>query len=83
MLRVDGLLRVDERLAARIDRGELLVHGHPEEVELRACAVHTGELLAAARPGATPAGLDAVLWNRGQAPRYKGLPRHRARSTAY
>jgi hypothetical protein len=83
VLRVDGVLRYAPELAERVDRGELLEHGSPEEVEIRACAVHAVELIAAARPDRTPAQLDYLLWNRGQDPRYKARPRHRARTTAY
>jgi hypothetical protein len=81
-LRLDGVLRYDPELAARIDAGELLEAGSPEEVEIRACAVHAGELLAD-RLGVPPRTLDGWLWNRGQAPRYKARPRHRARSVFY
>lgn len=81
VLRVDGVLRYDDRLAARIDAGELLPPGR-EERELRACAVHACELIAASL-GVTPRTLDAWLWSRGQAPRYKALPRHRTRTVFY
>jgi len=84
VLRVDGVLRLDPELEKRIDVGELLVHGSPEEVELRACAVHAVELLAAALDRRlSPAQIDAVLWNRGRTPRYKSRPRPRSRNTAY
>jgi hypothetical protein len=84
VLRLDGLLRLDPLLAARIDSGELLVHGSPEEVELRACAVHAVELLCAAAPGRLwPARADLLLWGRGSSPRYKSVPRPRSRNTAY
>lgn len=82
VLRLDGMLRLDPTLEHRIEAGELLEHGSPEEVELRACAVHAIELLAAAAP-LSPAGIDGVLWNRGAAERYKSLPRPRSRNTAY
>ena len=82
VLRLDGVLEFDTDLVARIDRGELLQHGSPEEVEIRACAVHAVELLAVAS-GSSAAGIDFALWNRGGAPRYKAHPRHRARCTAY
>jgi hypothetical protein len=86
VLRLDGVLWFEPELVARIEAGELIEHGSPEEVEIRACAVHAVELIvAAARPssGATAAQVDEILWNRGQAPKYKAVPRHRARSTAY
>jgi hypothetical protein len=82
VLRVDGVLQLDPALTARIEAGELLAHGSPEEVELRAAAVHAIELLAGAS-GLAPAAIDSALWNRGRAPRYKSLPRPRSRNTAY
>lgn len=82
VLRVDGILGLDPGLTARIEAAELLEHGSPEEVELRAAAVHAVELLAAACP-LTPVEIDGVLWNRGRGPRYKALPRPRSRNTAY
>ena len=83
VLRLDGLLTYDPTLLERIERGELIEHGSPEEVEIRACALHTVALIAAARPGAREADIDALLWRRGQEPRYKAVPRHRSRCTAY
>jgi hypothetical protein len=82
VLRLDGLLQLDPELTARIEAEELLPHGSPEEVELRAAAVHAIELLANAS-GLAPATLDSALWNRGRAPRYKSLSRPRSRNTAY
>jgi hypothetical protein len=88
VLRLDGVLWFDPELVARIERGELIEHGSPEEIEIRACAVHAVELLVAAAPGwaagrPTAAQIDELLWNRGQAPAYKAVPRHRSRCTAY
>jgi Potential Queuosine, Q, salvage protein family len=83
VLRVDGVLQLDRALEARIDAGELLVHGSAEEVELRACAVHAVELLAAADGRLCPAEIDGILWNRGRDRRYKSIPRPRSRNTAY
>jgi hypothetical protein len=84
VLRLDRVLGLDPALEARIDAGELLVHGGAEEVELRACAVHGIELLSAATNGrCSPAEIDAALWNRGRGARYKAVPRPRSRTTAY
>jgi hypothetical protein len=84
VLRVDRVLRLDPALEARIEAGELLTHGSTEEVELRAGAVHAIELLSVATGGRLcPAEIDAALWNRGGAERYKSLPRPRSRNTAY
>jgi hypothetical protein len=83
VLHLDSVLHLDPGLAARIDAEGLLTHGSPEEVELRAAAVHAVELLAAERPDLSPAEIDAALWNRGREPRYKARPRPRCRNTAY
>jgi hypothetical protein len=81
VLRVDGVLRYAPELAATIDAGELLAPGERER-EIRACAVVACEAIAADL-GVPPRTLDNWLWNRGQQPRYKALPRHRTRTTAY
>jgi hypothetical protein len=81
VLRVDGVLRYDPALAARIDAGELLPPGE-EEREIRGCAVHACELLSQ-RLGMPARMLDTALWNRGQALKYKSVPRHRTRTVYY
>ena len=81
VLRCDGVLRYDERLAAHIDAGLLLRPGEQER-EIRACAVHACALIAT-RGGASEHELDYWLWNRGQAPEYKARPRHRTRCVYY
>ena len=86
VLRIDGVLVFDDDLVARIEAGELIEHDSPEEVEIRACALHAVELLVgamASRPAPTATAVDYVLWTRGGEPRYKARPRHRARTTAY
>ena len=87
VLRVDGVLVLDPELDRAIAAGELLVHGDPPEVELRAGAVHVVELLRDALGARgierTAAEIDQVLWARGGAPRYKAVPRPRARTAAY
>jgi hypothetical protein len=82
VLRLDGVLVVDEALAARIDRGELLEPCGAEECELRACAVHACEGLAR-RLGVAPRLLDNWLWNRGCEPAYLARPAHLARTVFY
>src|SRR4051794_24104159 len=81
VLRVDGVLVYDDALAARIDSGELLPPGD-EEREIRGCAVHACELIAA-ELGIPARDLDVMLWNRGQGERYKSRPRHRTRTVYY
>jgi hypothetical protein len=87
VLRVDGLLVYEESLAAKIDAGELIPAFSPEEIEIRACAVHAVELLVGemrrAGYSVNSAKLDYLLWNRGQQPSYKARPRHRTRTVFY
>ena len=83
VLRLDEILSFANHLVNRIDHGELIEHGSPEEVEIRACAVHAVELIVAERPGSRAADVDQLLWLHGQGPRYKASPRHRSRCTAY
>jgi hypothetical protein len=87
VLRRDGILHYEEALAARIDHEELIPSGSAEEVEIRACALHSVELLAAelrrAGQHVSPMQLDYLLWNRGQQPDYKAHPRHRTRTVYY
>src|SRR3954468_13575945 len=83
VLRIDGVLAFDEELVRRIDAEELLEHDSPEEVEIRACALHAVEPLVHAHGNTTATAVDNALWNRGAGPRYKAHPRHRARCTAY
>jgi hypothetical protein len=75
------VLRYDRELAAHIDAERLLAPGAAER-EIRACAVHACELISK-RSGVAPRLLDVSLWNRGQEPRYKAVPRHRTRTVFY
>jgi hypothetical protein len=81
VLRVEGVLVYDPRLAAHIDAGELLRPG-PQEREIRAAAVRACELLAA-RLGVDERTVDHWLWTCGGEPRYKAVPRHRCRTVFY
>lgn len=87
VLRVDGVLRYDPQLLARIEREELIPRGSTEETEIRAGAVHAVERVVDAlrRRGehVSAVQLDYLLWNRGQQPAYKARPRHRTRSVYY
>lgn len=88
VLRLDGILAYSQQLADRIDGEELIPAGSTEEVEIRACALHTVELLARELQSRghdiMPMELDYLLWNRGQEPYYKRTkPRHRTRSVFY
>lgn len=88
VLRIDGILRYDPDLAARIDDEVLIPAGSEEEIELRAAAVHASELivdsLRLAGQDVTAMGVDYLLWHRGQDPAYKqARPRHRARTVFY
>lgn len=81
VLRCDGVLIYDERLASHIDAGRPMRPGGAER-EIRACAVHACTQIAR-RTGVPERVLDGWLWNRGQAPAYKARPRHRCRTVYY
>ncbi|MGD9239342.1 MAG: queuosine salvage family protein [Desulfobacterales bacterium] len=87
VLRVDSILLYEEELSSHIDAGELIPSGAAEEIEIRACALYAVELLKNARIRAghnvTSMELDFLLWNRGQQPAYKSIPRHRSRTVFY
>jgi hypothetical protein len=83
VLRIDGVLEFEDELVARIDAEELIEHDSPEEVEIRACALHAVDQLVAAHGATTATAVDNVLWHRGAGARYKAHPRHRARTTDY
>ncbi|MGH7177423.1 MAG: queuosine salvage family protein [Tepidisphaeraceae bacterium] len=87
VLRVDGVLKYADALAAKIDNNELVPRGSMEEIEIRAAAVHASELIVAelhqrGRP-VSAMQLDYLLWNCGQQPAYKSRPRHRTRTVYY
>ena len=87
VLRLDRVLLYDDGLARRIMAGKLIPLGSEEEIEIRACGLHAVELLKAVfitdGVQVTSRGLDYLLWNRGQQPEYKAVPRHRTRSVFY
>ena len=87
VLRLDGVLTFDAGLVERIEREELIAAGSPEEVEIRACALHAVEEIVARVRGVgtrvTAAELDGWLWLRGGNPEYKARPRHRSRTVHY
>jgi hypothetical protein len=81
VLRCEGVLVYDERLAAHIDAGRPLRPG-PQEREIRGCAVHACALIAH-RTGMSERDIDNALWYRGQRAEYKARPRHRCRTVYY
>lgn len=88
VLRCDGILTYAPPLAKIVDRQELVEAGSPMEVEIRACAIYTVELLRAKYKELgfdfTSVDLDYLLWNRGQAPFYKEkYPIHLTRTIFY
>jgi hypothetical protein len=82
VLRLDGALHYAPELAEHVDAGRLLPAGGEMEREIRACAVHACELLAA-RFGVPPRTLDNWLWNRGERPPYSDRPAHRTHTVFY
>jgi hypothetical protein len=70
-----------------IDAGEALPAGSVEEVEIRAAALHTVELLVAELKAREPTinamRVDFLLWHSSHAPRYQTYPPHRTRTIFY
>lgn len=87
VLRMDGVLIYDDELLRQINEEWDIGSGSAEEVEIRACALHAVELivqeLRKQGRAVNAMQLDYLLWNRGQLPRYKAHPRHRAQSVYY
>ena len=87
VLRVDNILVYPDALTSHIDAGNLIPAGSAEEIEIRACALHAAErlkdALSASGHAITSMELDFLLWNRGQQPTYKSIPRHRTRTIFY
>jgi hypothetical protein len=87
VLRMEGVLVYAPALVDRIEAGDLIRSGSPEEVEIRAVALHAVERMVArllADGVETSAQrLDYRLWSRGQSPHIKARPRHRTRCTFY
>ena len=87
VLHLDGLLEYEASLLEHLARGELLPPGSPQEVELRAVGLHAVECLVAELRrqgvGVSARQLDILLWDRGQAARYRAQPRHRTRTVFY
>lgn len=81
VLRLDGVLVLDPRLAAHIDAGRMLRYG-PQMRELRAGAILACEQ-GKRRLGLSAGELDHGLWNKGQQARYKALPRPRCRTVFF
>jgi hypothetical protein len=81
VLRVEGVLAYEPELAEHIDAHRLL-ENTAQEREIRAAAVHACRQLAA-RLKLPERVVDMWLWNRGQAPEFKAVPRHRSRTVFY
>ena len=75
VLRCDGIIEYEKGLARRIDSQQLIPKNSEEEIEIRACAIHTVELLRAAFAKIgyefTSVDLDYLLWNRGLSSDYE------------
>ena len=75
VLHLDGVLHYDSEPV-------LVTAGSAYEIEIRACAVHACELIAA-KAGIPPRRLDNWLWNRGRHPPYSERPPHLTRTVYY
>lgn len=83
VLRTDGILEYTPELAAKIASGTYLPSGSAEEVEIRACAGHAVELIAA-RKGLKALNIDHILWHRSaENADYRKSPTHRTLTPFY
>lgn len=83
VLRTDGILEYTPELAAKIAAGTYLPSGSAEEIEIRACAGHAVELIAA-RKGLKALNIDHILWHRSAGnPDYRKQPTHRTLTPFY
>jgi hypothetical protein len=83
VLRIDGILEYAPALAAKIDAGEFLASGSEEEIEIRACAGHAVEILAALK-GAAATDIDFLLWHRSvEDEAYQKTPTHMTKTIFY
>jgi len=83
VLHTDGILEYTEDLAGRIAAGQDIASGSEEEVEIRACAAHAAELIAAAK-NMRVMDVDHALWHRGsEGAAYRKKPSHRTLSWFY
>jgi len=80
VLRHVGVLQYDSELTRKVDGKELIPHGSPEEVEIRAHTIWAVELLRdeLRRMGNDiPAfEIDCILWHMGQKDTYRKKPYH-------
>lgn len=87
LLRAEGILDYDSRLASLVDLCRELPSGSELEIEIRATTIHAVELLRAAleRRGfpITALKLDWILWNVGEAQQQRHQPHHRTLTIYY
>lgn len=87
VLRTDGIIEYSKSLREKVDSKQILPANSEEEIEIRAVAVHTVELIKNAlqklKLTVTSQQLDQILWNRGQEAKYRALPRHITPSIFY
>lgn len=84
VLRLDDVLYYGPQLIEKVDSGTFISAGSPEEIELRATALHAVELIAAAK-GALAIDVDHALWHRKQQDMYTKSDHvpHRTRTNFY
>ena len=86
LFRHEGMLRLVDELAGRIERAEVIEAGSLEEIEIRAATVWIGELLCEALRSCgrivSPWQLDFELWVRAKAPQVT-VPHHRTITPFY
>lgn len=83
VLEADGLMEYTPELKARIMRGEEIIGGSEEEIEIRACAGYVVAELARLSHK-TDVEVDHIIWHRhAEDARYKPHPSHKTLSLFY
>jgi hypothetical protein len=83
VLHFDGILEYTPDLSARIAAGTYLPAGSAAEIEIRACAGHAVELIAAHK-GLRAMDIDHILWHRSaENAYYRNSPTHRTLTHFY
>ncbi len=86
-LRGLGIVTLSSSLQSKIDSGQLIPKGSPEEVEIRAATVYTARLIEDAINSINPQAnvnalhIDYLLWSDGR--KHKALRHHLTVTTAY
>ena len=83
MLRYYGILEYSDDLSGRIQKGDELAPGSPEEVEIRAATVQAIEKIKGYHPFWRVIDIDDILWRRAGTIDLSKFPRHKTKTIFY